>query len=298
MNFYSDNSLSIEILKDDIFKVYFPKLSFFNGFDENIKKNFEDNAKRTTDQTKLMSLMNEKDKIYHKIKHLSVLENFFKNISILRILFIFPSEVQDVGFILIVLMNILIFAGYSAEKDKDKENVVDHVEFPGINNHYSKFILLVLGCIISVFSLIKLFEFVTREAILIFKTLYTNYLREAYEARIINMSDLEIHRIEYFFDTNSFRKILIYIYLVLDIKVFYALAYMAFALLGITVHNFFFAFHLIEFIISQPILQYVFRAIVDPIAQLAQNIHVIVQLYVWFSFIQILSLLEGISVIL
>jgi inositol 1,4,5-triphosphate receptor type 1/inositol 1,4,5-triphosphate receptor type 3 len=166
-------------------------------------------------------------------------------------------------------MNILIFAGYSAEKDDDGENVVFHVEFPGINKKYSKFILLVLGCIISIFSLIKLFEFVTREAILIFKTLYSNYLREAYEARIINMSDLEIHRIEYFFDTNSFRKILIYIYLVLDIKVFYALAYMAFALLGITVHNFFFAFHLIEFIISQPILQYVFRAIVDPIAQLA-----------------------------
>ena len=55
----------------------------------------------------------------------------------------------------------------------------------------------------------------------------------------------------------------------MDIKVLYALAYMVFALLGIFVHNFFFAFHLIEFIISQPILQYVFRAIVDPIAQLA-----------------------------
>ena len=269
MNFYSNNSLSIEILKDDIFKVYCPKLSFFNGFDENIKKNFEDNAKRTTDQTKLMSLMNEKDKIYHKIKHLSVLENFFKNISILRILFVFPSEVQTVGFILIVLMNILIFAGYSAEKDDDKKLVVYHVEFPGINYENSKKILTALGCIISIFSLIKLFEFVTREAILKFKTLYSNYLREAYETRIINMSDLEIHRIEYFFDSNSYRKILIYIYLVLDIKVFYALAYMAFALLGIAMHNFFFAFHLIEFIISQPILQYVFRAIVDPIAQLA-----------------------------
>ena len=272
MNFYSNNSLNIEILKDDIdivFKVYCPKLSFFNGFDEKIRKNFEDNAKRNSPQTKLMSLMNEKDKIYQKIKQLSVLEDFFKNISIFRILFIYPAEVQDVGFTLIVIMNILIFIGYNAEKDDDGENVVYHVEFPNINNRDSKIILLILGCIIAVFSLIKLFEFVTREAILIFKTLYTNYLKESYETRISNMSDLEIHRIEYFFDTNSYRKILIYIYLVLDIKVLYALAYMAFALLGIFVHNFFFGFHLIEFIISQPILQYVFRAIVDPIAQLA-----------------------------
>ena len=48
MDFYSKNSVSIEILKDDIvFKVYCPKLSFFDGFDENNKKNFDDNAKRT-----------------------------------------------------------------------------------------------------------------------------------------------------------------------------------------------------------------------------------------------------------
>ena len=270
MNFYSNNSLSIEILKDDIvFKVYCPKLSFFNGFDEKIRKNFEDNAKRTSIQTKLMSLMNEKNKIYHKIKQLSSLEDFFKNISFFRILFEYPSEVQDVGFFLIVLMNILIFIGYNAEKDEDGYQTVKHVELPGLNYLISRIILLILGAIIAVFSLIKLFEFITREAILIFKTLYTNYLKEAYEAKISSMSDLEIHRIEYFFDTNSYRKIFIYIYLLMDIKVLYALAYMVFALLGIFSHNFFFGFHLIEFIISQPILQYVFRAIVDPIAQLA-----------------------------
>ena len=269
MNFYSNNSLSIEILKDDIvFKVYCPKLTFFNGFDENIKKNFDDNAKRTSGQTKLMSLMNEKDKIYQKIKQLSSLEEFF-NKTILRIFFIYPSEVQLVGFILIVIMNLLIFAGFNAEKDDDKLDSLYHVELFGLKEEYSKLILQILGCIIAVFSLIKLFEFITREATLIFKTLYTNQLKEIYENKINNMSDLEIHRIEYFFDSNNYRKILIYIYLLIDIKVLYALAYMVFALLGLFIHNFFFAFHLIEFIISQPILQYVFRAIVDPIAQLA-----------------------------
>ncbi len=73
----------------------------------------------------------------------------------------------------------------------------------------------------------------------------------------------------YFFNTKSYKKVLIYIRLILDIKVIYALLYFVFAILGIAEHKFFFAFHLIEFIISQPILQYVFRAIIDPIAQLA-----------------------------
>ena len=277
MNFYSNNSLSIEISKEGVvFKVYCPKLPFFNGFDEKLRKNFEDTAKRTSNPTKLMSLMNEKDKIYQKIKQLSSLEDFFKNISIFRILFNYPGYVQTVGFLLIVIMNLLIFFGYNAEKGKNNKKFLDeggkivkYVEFPGIDYEVSGYILIVLGCIIAVFSLIKLFEFITREAILIFKTLYTSELKEMYETAISTMSDLEIHKVDYFFVTSSYRKARIYISLLLDIKVFYALAYLIFAILGIVEHNFFFAFHLIEFIISQPILQYVFRAIVDPIAQLA-----------------------------
>ena len=120
MNFYSENSVSIEILKDDIvFKVYCPKLSFFDGFDEKNKKNFEDNAKRASLQTKLMSLMNEKDKIYHKIKQLDSLQKKFKNIWIFNLLFAYPNEVQNVGFALTILMNILIFLGFNTEKDVD-----------------------------------------------------------------------------------------------------------------------------------------------------------------------------------
>ena len=270
MDYYTNNSVSIEILKDDIvFKVYCPKLSFFDGFDENNKKNFEDNAKRTSLQTKLMSLMNEKDKIYHKIKQLDSLQKVFKNIKILKILFDYPNEVQNVGFALNILMNILIFIGYNTEKDDDRVDIIYHVEFFGFNAYNSNLILSILGIIIAFFSFIKLFEFLTREAILIFKTLYTDQLKEIYEERLIQMSNLEIHRMNYFFNTKSYKKILIYVRLIFNMKVIYALLYFIFAILGIAEHKFFFAFHLIEFIISQPILQYVFRAIIDPIAQLA-----------------------------
>ena len=270
MDYYTNNSVSIEILKDDIvFKVYCPKLSFFDGFDENNKKNFEDNAKRTSLQTKLMSLMNEKDKIYHKIKQLDSLQKKFKNIFLFKILFDYPNEVQNVGFGLIIIMNILIFFGYNTEKDDDRVDIIYHVELFGINSYTSNLILSILGIIIAFFSFIKLFEFLTREAILIFKTLYTDQLKEIYEERLIQMSNIEIHRMNYFFNTKSYKKVLIYIRLILDIKVIYALLYFVFAILGIAEHKFFFAFHLIEFIISQPILQYVFRAIIDPIAQLA-----------------------------
>ena len=270
MDFYSNNSVSIEILKENIvFKVYCPKLSFFDGFDENNKKNFDDNAKRTSRQTKLMSLMNEKDKIYHKIKQLDTLQKKFRDIWLFNILFAYPNEVQNVGFGLNILMNILIFIGYNTEKDTDKKDVLYHVEFLGIDANSSKLILMILGIIIAFFSFIKLFEFVTREAILIFKTLYTDHLKEVYEERINQMNDLEIHRVKEFLNSRNYKKMFIYIRLIFNIKVIYALLYMIVAVLGIVYHNFFFSFHLIEFIISQPILQYVFRAIIDPIAQLA-----------------------------
>ena len=233
------------------------------------KKNFEDNAKRISLQTKLMSLMNEKDDIYKRIKQLYSLQKKFKNIWILKMLFEYPNEVQNVGFALNILMNILIFIGYNTEKDEDGADVLYHVEILGINKDSSKLILTILGIIIAFFSFIKLFEFLTREAILIFKTLYTDQLKEIYEERLVQMSNLEIHRMNYFFNTKSYKKLFIYIRLIFDIKVIYALLYFVFAVLGISIHNFFFAFHLIEFIISQPILQYVFRAIIDPIAQLA-----------------------------
>ena len=270
MDFYRDNSVCIEILKDDIvFKVYCPKLSFFNGFDEKSRKNFEDNAKRTSLQTKLMSLMNEKDQIYHKIKQLDSLQKKLKNIWFLNLLFTYPAEVQNVGFALNIIMNILIFIGFNTEKDEDKKDVIKHVELFTLNNGTSYRVLEILGIVIAFFSFIKLFEFLTREAVLIFKTLYTDYLKEEYEERINQMDNLEIHRLQDFFNPKKYKKIFIYIRLIINIKVIYALLYMTFAILGIAKHFFFFSFHLIEFILSQPILQYVFQAIIDPIVQLA-----------------------------
>jgi inositol 1,4,5-triphosphate receptor type 1/inositol 1,4,5-triphosphate receptor type 3 len=166
-------------------------------------------------------------------------------------------------------MNILIFFGYNTEKDVDGIDVLYHVEFFGINPYTCELILNILGILIAVFSFVKLFEFLTREAVLIFKTLYTDYLKEGYEERINQMNNLEIHRVKDFFHSKNYKKISIYIRLIFNLKVIYALLYMAIAILGIAEHKFFFAFHLVEFILSQPILLYVFRAIIDPIAQLA-----------------------------
>ena len=273
IQFYSENSLSIEILKDNVvFKVYCPKLQYFNSFDEKMKKKFDENADRNSIQTKLMSIINEKDQIYVTLKQINYLSQKYKKLGPLKYLFIYRDYVQLVGLILIVIMNILIFFGYNAEKDKDQENVVKYIRIFNLSDNVSTAILHFLGIIILCFNIIIFIEFIFKDAVIIYKNLYRNFLKNSYEDKKGYVDDFEIHRVYRFLKASGyslfFNKLLIYIKLIFNFQVLYRFCYMVFAILGLFVHHFFFAFHLIEFIKSQPILKIVFLAFYEQLAQL------------------------------
>ena len=273
LEFYAKNSLSIEILKDNVvFKVYCPKLHFFNAYDEKMKKKFDDNADRSSPQTKLMSIINEKDQIYVTLKQINFLEQKYKKLGPLKYLFIYHDYVQFVGLLLIVLMNILIFLGYNAEKDTDQENVIHYIRLFNLSDSSSTAILHILGIIILCFNIFIFIEFIFKDAVIIYKKLYRNYLKNSYEKKSGYVNDFEIHRVYKFLKSNGyslfFNKVFIYIKLIFNFHVLYRFCYMVFAILGLFVHHFFFAFHLIEFIKSQPILKIVFLAFYEPLAQL------------------------------
>ena len=270
--FYSENSLNIEILKDnEIFKVYCPRLQFFNGFDEKMKKDLNDNADRTSLQTKLTYLMNKKEQIYMTLKQINILERKYGKFKPLKFLLIYQDKIQLVGLILVIIMNILIFIGYSAEKDKDQINVIQNARIFGLNERTSKAILHFFGVIILVFDILIFLEFLTKDAILIYKNLHRKFLKKSFENKIGYIRDFEIHRVYKFLKSSGCslycNKFVIYLKLVINLHVIYAISYMIFAILGIFVHHFFFAFHLIEFIKSQPILNYVFLAFYEPLAE-------------------------------
>jgi hypothetical protein len=270
--FYSDNSLNIEILKDnEVFKVYCPRLQFFNGFDEKMKKDFDDHADRTSSQTKLTYLMNKKDQIYMTLKQINILEQKYGKFKPLKFLLIYQDKIQLVGLILVIIMNILIFIAYSAEKDKDQINVIQNARLFGLKERTSKSILHLFGVIILFFEILIFLEFLTKDAILIYKNLHRKFLKKSFENKIGYIRDFEIHRVYKFLKSSGCslycNKLVIYLKLLLNFHVLYAISYMIFAILGIFVHHFFFAFHLIEFIKSQPILNYVFLAFYEPLAE-------------------------------
>ena len=269
--FYYENSLNIEILKDnEVFKVYCPRLPFFNSFDDKMKKDFDDNADRESAQSKLTYLLNRKEQIYMTLKQINVLEEKYGRFGPLRYLLIYQNKVKLVGFILVILMNILMFIGYNAEKDRDQKNVIHNVKIFSLSERSSTALLHILGVIILVFDIIIVLEFITKDAVLIYKNLHRKFLKDSYDKKIAYISDMEIHRVYKFLKSSGYslycNKIMIFLKLFFNVHVLYTILYMVFAILGLFVHHFFFSFHLIELIKSTPILKYVFLAFYEPLA--------------------------------
>ena len=269
--FYYENSLNIEILKDnEVFKVYCPRLPFFNSFDDKMKKDFDDNADRESAQSKLTYLLNRKEQIYMTLKQINVLEEKYGRFGPLRYLLIYQNKVKLVGFILVILMNILMFIGYNAEKDRDQKNVIHNVKIFSLSERSSTALLHILGVIILVFDAIIVLEFITKDAVLIYKNLHRKFLKDSYDKKIAYISNMEIHRVYKFLKSSGYslycNKIMIFLKLFFNVHVLYTILYMVFAILGLFVHHFFFAFHLIELIKSTPILKYVFLAFYEPLA--------------------------------
>ena len=274
MEFYESHSLSIEMVKDnEILKAYCPKLAFFKNLSKEMLKTFQEEANRTSVQTKLMALLGEKDKLYETLKKLYELEEFFSKTGPFKFLFIYPNIIEFICLILGIIVNVFILIGYNVDKDEDQKDVLQNVQLFGSSKSTSKKILLALGITLTLFSSLIFTEFLTRKAPLIFRNIYVRYLKDTFETKIKKMNELEIHRIDKILTLNGIKNLLkkigIYLRLISDPNVLYALAYILFSLLGLFVHDFFFAFHLMEFIKSQPILRSVLKAVYEPLEQLA-----------------------------
>jgi hypothetical protein len=115
-------------------------------------------------------------------------------------------------------------------------------------------------------------EFLTRKALIIFRKIYRSYLKDVYEDKIKKMNELEIRRIDKILKfngiSNLFKKLGIYLNFLINPTVLYVLSYIGFSILAMSYHYFFFSFHLVEFMISQPILKNVLLSIYEPLEQL------------------------------
>jgi hypothetical protein len=98
------------------------------------------------------------------------------------------------------------------------------------------------------------------------------YYRDVYKSKTKKMSELEIGKISNILQMDGFKNFLNKFYinlkLLLNVEVLYAIGYMGFAILALSVHYFFYAYHLIEFIRSQTVLKNVLKSVYNPRWQL------------------------------
>ncbi len=101
-------------------------------------KDFRERANRSSIQTKLNSLLAEKDNLYLTIKQLYDLEVAFTKLGVINYLFKYPKLLQYLSLGLGIIMNIFILVGYNA----DEENSIEKNPLKNIN----LFFILDVGC--------------------------------------------------------------------------------------------------------------------------------------------------------
>ena len=141
MLFFKENSLNIEIVKDgEVLRVFCPKLPFFKHLTEDILKEFQTEANRTSIQTKLNALLNQKDEYYQTLLQLYKLELIFKKTGPLQYFFTYQNVIKIICLILTFVKNFFILIEYNIKNDKDQKDVLKNVILFG-RSEESKFIL-------------------------------------------------------------------------------------------------------------------------------------------------------------
>lgn len=136
----------------------------------------------------------------------------------------------------------------------------------------SRSICSIIGVSLIFCSAMVFTDFITRKAPLIYRSYLKTYYSVIYEEKAKTMNELESGRVYNSFKVDKYKdfkeKARIIFILLSKIEIVYEVGYIFFALLAFGIHYFFFAYHLIEFIRSQPVLTNVLMSVYKSRVQL------------------------------
>jgi hypothetical protein len=142
MTFYKEHTGHIEILKEDQVQiVFFPKLNFFKNLTNEMILKFRRKCNSTSIQSKLNSLISEKDELYLTLKQLYRVENYLKELGAIKILFMYPKVFQYIGIFLGIIMNIFILVGYTTIGADPTIDILKNIRLFYILDLSSKYLL-------------------------------------------------------------------------------------------------------------------------------------------------------------
>jgi hypothetical protein len=259
--FFQSHTGNIEVIFTDnvISKVYFPLPPEASAITPDIKEQFEDEVDRSSYKNKLQSLINSAPNVIEKIQHENNLNKFFNRYKYLRFIAVHHKLLKDLAFANCLVINFLILASYSGYKTNrlHEPSLFYHEsneDSGGLNVYNTSLLISVLGAMECIFAILIVSVYLIKAAPVEGKRgwnkvpIYHGHAKQPRIARIIQQSIRALYAIGY----------------VLNVNVIFYIAYLYFALCGVFIHPFFFAFHLFEILYRFPSLQNVLKSVSVP----------------------------------
>lgn len=285
LNFFKIHSAHIEIQRySKSYKIYFPLLPECANLPKAIKREFHEKVNRASVKTKVSGLMDESDYFTDVMVHEDRLKGIFNKNRFLAIVATYEKFWENLSFYITLFLNFIIIASYSEDKIQVETPPyewdyyrLEQPEFFSLSSEETLSLFKILGFLNLVFSSLSILLFVMKRGPIltgkIWRSLEINLIENQEKIHYLNKGILYGKAW-----VSSFK-----IYLT-DFTMLFYLLYLVFIILGLTVHPFFYAFHLTDFL-RIAILKNVLKAIWNPKMQILLTLVFFILVEYYFTLI-------------
>lgn len=141
LKFYEDKMISLEIVRpdNDLERIFFYKLPFFDSLTKDIKTKFNNEVNRMSCKTKCSDLQKKRKNLIAKIKR----EYQIRRFKVLKLVSDRIPVIRRLAFFLVLIINILILISFRKEEETDTDN----------KNAINQYVIPMLGIILILFTI-------------------------------------------------------------------------------------------------------------------------------------------------
>ncbi|CAD8153241.1 unnamed protein product [Paramecium pentaurelia] len=244
IRFFRQNTCSIDMIRDQkLYTIYFPKLPICN-LPKTARLEFHDSVNRTSSKTKLTYLMERANFLIKVMVYEEKLNQIFAKNPIFAFFASQGKLWENLAFVTTLVINFIVLLSYSQDFYNEGDQgvtgdlIYERLQDPRIFGYkqstWTPLMIQGLGITMLVFSSLIVFFFLVKRAPLKVDHIWEDYQKQK---KLINtIFDVSVRSIKSFF------------ILLQDPDILYYCIYIIAGIVGLTVHPFFFAFHLMDFL--------------------------------------------------
>ncbi|CAD8076144.1 unnamed protein product [Paramecium sonneborni] len=244
IKFFRQNTCSIDMIRDQkLYTIYFPKLPICK-LPKSARMEFHDQVDRTSSKTKLTYLMERANFLIKVMEYEEKLNSVFAKNPIFAFFATSGKLWENCAFVTTLVINLIVLLSYSqsfyneGSSDLTGDLIYERLQDPRLLEYpdfkWTPILIQGLGITMLVFSSLIVFFFLVKRAPLKVDHIWEDYQKPKTIMKMIG--DVSIRGIKSL------------IILLQDSDILYYCIYIIAGIVGLTVHPFFFAFHLMDFL--------------------------------------------------